>query len=74
MTTNGHTPTKACNTYLGDILRAGGELQGNPRCFCAEGENPPERTCDGSCQPMCAWCSRQADMAADTRMEEEGYE
>jgi len=26
-----------------------------------------ERTCDGSCEPMCAWCNRQADIAAEER-------
>jgi len=24
-------------------------------------------TCDGSCEPMCAWCNRQADIAAQNR-------
>lgn len=24
-------------------------------------------TCDGSCEPMCAWCHRQADIAAQHR-------
>lgn len=26
-----------------------------------------EVTCDGSCDPMCAWCHRQADLAAENR-------
>lgn len=37
-TNTGHVPTQACNSYLGDILRAGSQLEGNPRCFCIREE------------------------------------
>ena len=26
----------------------------------------PELSCDGTCEPMCTWCNRQADIAAET--------
>jgi hypothetical protein len=32
-----------------------------------------EASCDGSCEPMCAWCSRQADIAAENRVKDQGY-
>lgn len=28
-----------------------------------------ESTCDGTCEPMCAWCHQQADIAAQNRVE-----
>ncbi len=40
---SGHAPSKECNSYLGDILRAGRELEGKPLCFCL-GENDHAHT------------------------------
>lgn len=30
-------------------------------------EELPEYICGGLCEPMCAWCNQQADLAAERR-------
>jgi hypothetical protein len=35
--------------------------------FAFPSQTTIESTCDGACEPMCAWCNRQADIAASYR-------
>lgn len=35
------------------------------KCSCAQCTS--EKSCDGSCEPMCAWCNARADEAAERR-------